>query len=422
MKQFYIIFVVTLSLMNSAMSQWVTLSSGTSINLYDVFFTDSNTGYAVGDSGIILKTINAGETWSALSSGTNYDLNSIHFPAPNIGYAVGDGYNGSVHEGIILKTIDGGTTWTATFIAIGNEVFISDVFSPDTITGYTSCSRHIIDMTYNPFIEKTMDGGTTWTYLDFVGPYIFVGSIFFTDINTGYAVGTAGHNAGVGLIAKTSDGGATWTGLSHPSSWGLTSVYFTDNNTGFIVSGKGDIQKTIDAGTNWIALSSGTTSALASVFFPDANTGYAVGHNDTNSVGTIVKTINGGTTWMELSSGTTYHLYAVHFTNTETGYVVGENGTILKTTNGGGFPLRINEKPLDKNSLKFYPTPSSDKITIETSTEGHVYIQNLNGQELLNHHISKPSAQIDINGLPVGIYFIKFINENTALVGKIIKQ
>lgn len=416
MKKFYILLFVLL-LVNEAMAQWVTLSSGTAINLNDVFFTDSNTGYAVGDSGIILKTINAGESWSALSSGTNYDLNSIHFPALNIGYAVGDGYNGSVSEGIILKTIDGGTTWTPTCIVIGNEVFISDVFFPDTVTGYTSCQRHIMDMTYAFFIEKTTDGGTIWADLPFSITYFHVNSIFFIDANTGFGVG--GDHSGHGAIIKTVDGGTTWTDLSHPSSNYLTSVYFTDNNTGYIVSGKGDIQKTIDAGTNWIALSSGTTSALESVFFPDANTGYAVGYSDTNSVGTIVKTIDGGTTWMELSSGTTNHLYAVHFTNAETGYVVGENGTILKTTNGG---VGINDHHQTADILKVYPNPTSTNISIATTVKGNLSILNLNGQQLLQQEITELLTTIDVSKLAKGIYFLKLVGEGGVQVGKIIRQ
>ena len=42
---------------------WTALSSGTTNPLYSVYFTDCNTGYAVGgdyDEGTILKTINGG--------------------------------------------------------------------------------------------------------------------------------------------------------------------------------------------------------------------------------------------------------------------------------------------------------------------------------------------------------------------------
>lgn len=53
--------MVVLFFVNGATGQWVIQNSGTKKNLNSVFFTDVNTGYAVGDSGIILKTTNGGE-------------------------------------------------------------------------------------------------------------------------------------------------------------------------------------------------------------------------------------------------------------------------------------------------------------------------------------------------------------------------
>ena len=69
-----------------------------------------------------------------------------------------------------------------------------------------------------------------------------------------------------------------------------------------------------------------------------------------------------------------------------------------------------------------FPNPSSDKINIEFSAEGHLSILNLNGQEIMNKPILKKSTQIDISSLPVGIYFFRFRNENTVQVRKIIKE
>jgi hypothetical protein len=146
--------------------------------------------------------------------------------------------------------------------------------------------------------------------------------------------------------------------------------------------------------------------------------GFSVG-----SGGNVNKTIDGGTAWVILESGISYWgLNAVHFPGTDTGYIAGEHGTILKTTNGGGFPAGVNNQPSTTNSLKIYPNPSSDKITIETSAKGHISIQSLNGQELLNLPISKPSTQFDITNLPVGVYFMKLTNEKTVQIGKIIKE
>jgi len=70
-------------------------------------------------------------------------------------------------------------------------------------------------------------------------------------------------------------------------------------------------------------------NTLSSVWFTDANTGYAVG-GDYGIGGTILKTLDGGITWSTLSIGTTNQLHSVTFADANNGFAVGENGTILK--------------------------------------------------------------------------------------------
>ena len=72
--------------------------------LESVFFTDSNTGYAVGNAGTILKTADGGVTWSIYSSGPINQLNSVFFTDANTGFAAGTGSTGD----LILKTSDAG--------------------------------------------------------------------------------------------------------------------------------------------------------------------------------------------------------------------------------------------------------------------------------------------------------------------------
>jgi photosystem II stability/assembly factor-like uncharacterized protein len=72
--------------------------------LFDINFPISNTGlvgYAVGDAGVILKTINAGDSWQQQQGGTILKLNKVHFIDLDYGIAVGE-------NGIILRTTTGG--------------------------------------------------------------------------------------------------------------------------------------------------------------------------------------------------------------------------------------------------------------------------------------------------------------------------
>jgi photosystem II stability/assembly factor-like uncharacterized protein len=267
----------------------------------------------------------------------------------------------------------------------------------------------------NGVIFKTIDGGTNWMEQPSGTPSdCILYSVFFINEDTGFAVG--GKMYYWGLILKTTNGGTEWTTIQESNTDAFTSVYFTDANTGYVVGGWRQLLKTIDGGTNWTNCYE-PFAYFHSVYFTDANTGYVVGEE-----GVIIKTTDGGTNWMEQPSGTGLNLNSVYFTDTNTGYVVGDSGTILKTTNGGGYPVGVNNQPSTSNSLKIYPNPSSDKIILESSAGGDLSILNLNGKELLKQTITKPATQIDISSLPFGVYYIRFRNENTVQVEKIIKQ
>ena len=117
MKKLTLIICLTL-VSGFAFSQWI--EQKTSDILYSIYFPDANTGYAVGGhhslSGktdpnqIILKTIDGGKSWVSLSSWSNdslqsvFPLYSVYFTNINTGYAVGSG-------GGIIKTTDGGKNW-----------------------------------------------------------------------------------------------------------------------------------------------------------------------------------------------------------------------------------------------------------------------------------------------------------------------
>jgi photosystem II stability/assembly factor-like uncharacterized protein len=79
-------------------SQYSTSSSGL---LYSVCFANEATGYVAGQSGMILKTTDAGTNWSVQNSGSLNSLISVSFANQDTGYVVGS-------TGLILKTTNGG--------------------------------------------------------------------------------------------------------------------------------------------------------------------------------------------------------------------------------------------------------------------------------------------------------------------------
>jgi photosystem II stability/assembly factor-like uncharacterized protein len=406
MKNFYI-FLIGVFMVNGAMAQWVPQNSGTTKTLYCVTFTEKNTGFAVGDSGTILKTTDGGTNWGTQESGTIERLISVHFPSIDTGWVVG-------HNGTILKTIDGGNSWHKSTYG-GN---FSSVYFINGNIGYIGSSGISY---FGDAVYKTSDGGSTWNIVSQYYPSVN-GSISFLNPDTGCFFRRTFVNLTVrSELIKTTDGGGTWSSfiiLESDSNW-VTAVYFTDYNTGYAVGGGNDktIFKTLDGGITWSCQYFGQAE-FASVHFPSPSIGYTVGKQ-----GLIMKTNNSGATWANQLSGTGNYLMSVFFTDDTTGYIVGNGGTILKTTFGGGVGLNeIVDKPIH---LTIFPNPSSTQLTIETSAlpfKSQLSILNLNGQEVLTRQITESKTQLNVSNLPSGVYFVRFTGEKTVQVGKFVKQ
>ena len=156
-------------------------------------------------------------------------------------------------------------------------------------------------------------------------------SVFFTDVNNGWAVGLVHNPHGRGQLQHTTDGGTTWETQTNSTERYLFDVFFLDANTGWVSGSFDNILHTTDGGTTWITQrddSSGTQ--LGSIFFIDVNNGWATGYG-----GVILHTTDGGTTWESQDSGTTVYLRSVSFVDASNGSIVGDHGVILHTTNGG---------------------------------------------------------------------------------------
>jgi photosystem II stability/assembly factor-like uncharacterized protein len=95
--------------------------------LNGIHMLNSLTGWAVGASGLILKTTDGGSTWASQTSGTTTNLRSVHFVDASQGWAVGA-------SGLILRSTDGGASWTPETSGVSTE--LRRVFFVNANTGY----------------------------------------------------------------------------------------------------------------------------------------------------------------------------------------------------------------------------------------------------------------------------------------------
>lgn len=331
-------------------STWNFAMCPSSLDITSIHFTNATTGFGFGSGSVYIKTTDAGQTWNEFSIGvgsvnqyfdadmtangnlhavgtygamirstnsgssfisqpfvTEHSITDIEFLNVSTGYAVA-GFG----EGDILKTTDAGETWVSQVSSYTLPLY--GIAFTSSETGYLAGSINI---------KKTTNGGTNWVDVYTSNQNEIFGDIFFTNINTGYAVGSYGK------LLKTTNAGSSWNSSTIPNAGTfLNSIFFVNDNTGYVVGGESKSLKTTDAGVTWevMNITSGFLN-LNNIFFSDINTGYA-------SHGTgIFKTTNGGSTWFQLGTPTGGY-NNVQFRNNY-GYAIAGDGKIIKSIDGG---------------------------------------------------------------------------------------
>ncbi len=280
---------------------WKALPSPTFNSLNSIYFINDSIGYACGNQGTVIKTVNGGNSWSVLSDSSIIDLNNIKFIDYQRGFIVGE-------KGTILLTSDAGKNWqknlwdtTVTFFKI--------YFLKDNIVGFIVGA--------NGTILKTNDSGKTWYQVNTPTKDLLY-SISFSNDYDGIAVGWNG------TILNTSDQGKTWILEKHLTDKYLKDAAFANDKDGIIVGGTGEVLRSQNSGKDWEKINLNTFSGLFSVFFTDDNRGFILGNK-----GEIWISNDSGKNWKLTNSGVYVSLTAVSETPSKKIFVAGYNGLIL---------------------------------------------------------------------------------------------
>jgi photosystem II stability/assembly factor-like uncharacterized protein len=290
-------------------------SNASGADLHGVFFlADGRTGWAVGDAGRIVRTLDAGDIWTLRVSGTSFNLRGVWFTSALEGWAVG--FNGTV-----LQSTNGGTSWRRlTNIPVSDNLM--DVFFATPDTGWVVGG--------NGAILRTFDRGDTWTLFR-VPSTGTLQSVAFAGTRHGWAVGDNG------VIAGTHDRGLSWFRVPAITADDLTGVSRVSVDSAFAAGAQGVTPRAIPGPDSvaWQLLSAGANNQLEGIHYPTARTGYAVGFN-AGVGGAVLRTDDGGVTWLPQVSHTQARLYDVFFVDLLRGWAVGSGGVIIHTARGGG--------------------------------------------------------------------------------------
>ncbi|TDB63751.1 YCF48-related protein [Arundinibacter roseus] len=367
-------------------------------NVSDLFFTDSQTGYAVGQlykrvfaqygvsGGGIFQTKDGGQTWLLIYENvSNGYPRSIAFSSSSQGYVVGSG-------GLMLRVADSdsistpfpertflplhtvGGTPQRVFAAGGTPRRTESGVHPDskavTLTmeagmpwvknetqvnipggnflisnGYTVRQ---IKFKNNQFgwrvgfgvLATTTNGGETWQTLfgNTQPPTFVIDKAYFQTVNSGFYISRDPAFGGASLY-RFSGASRTPVPISYidtpDNNTGMLDLQFINDNVGFITTSNGKLIKTIDGGNSWSVQLVRAGKSLQRCFFVNDRIGWVISND-----GVILKTQNGGQSWTQQTSGVSTSLNGIYFLSEQVGYIVGVEGLILKTNDGGSSWIR----------------------------------------------------------------------------------
>lgn len=292
--------IVLMAIMNCFLSfaqTWKDISPSVSgLNddvFYSIYFVDTNIGYVCGSGGRLYKTINAGSSWSEISlssSFRNIVFKSIHFIDKSTGFIVGT-------KGTILKTTNGGVSWYPFDIKVPTigERDLTDVHVIDAnsiwLTGSCGFVGHYFNGAFSPvgsLKENLEQIHVTATEAWAVGTQGGFYRIHLTQHNATRLSGSShAHLFGIAqnavkppLVIGMADTLYVSDGSKKPFpqlKW--SRAIFNVGNIFFVAGEKGKVQRFEDLGTNWKDISIPNGSNIKSMYFVNDNVGYVCGTN-----------------------------------------------------------------------------------------------------------------------------------------------
>lgn len=171
---------------------WSLQVAGFAGRLAGIYFINDSLGWAAGDGGLVLSTMNGGRWWNEQQTNVSSYLADVGFFTPKVGICVGD-------SGRILRSTDGGVHWTMVRSDPPTDIF--KVFISNDSVGYVAGGPYSSSGPAD-YIHRTTDAGKTWTnqIVDVPAGTMFEDICFVND-SVGWAVG---HH---GVIVHTTDGG-----------------------------------------------------------------------------------------------------------------------------------------------------------------------------------------------------------------------
>lgn len=407
---------------------WTEQTSNTDQWLNDIHFVDDLTGWAVGDNGAIVATVDGGETWTPQLSKTFEKLRSVFFLNKSQGWAVG-----GTTKLTLLNTYDGGSSWNPLPNNINEEAFLTGIQFHDGLNGFA----------ISPYaVYYTEDGGAHWdkgVNHSTIASGFNVRDLHVISDTSAFLCGNYKPSTGSlkpGVFENITSSEGLWmpqAAAEFDTDDELMSIYFTDAMKGFTGGRKGKIYTMEAEGANfpgaWSLNFDPKNGWIRSLDFSDDMHGMFNTSNEeaSTTIALIYHTYNGGTSW----SSSPDRIPGMELATLSTpmagmAWMAGSKGQIYKGTSK--YPVSVNEEI--KADFSVMPNPFRSSLMIK-SPEAHkevlLNLFNYTGQLVESVFVGDFQYSYEVEGLDhleSGVYFLKLKSADGRLnsTQKIVKN
>ena len=205
-------------------------------DLHDLSMVGLNL-WAVGQNGTILYSGDGGVSWRQQNIGLTTDLQGVHFLNASDGWAVGA-------SGLIVHSSDGGASWGAQNSGVTTDLQAIRMFAD---------GLHGVAVGAAGTLLTSADGGSSWSpHAGLVPDWVTLHDVHVEGANA-WVVGDGDH------LLVSSNQGASWSVKKVGTNEDLLEVEFASGQSqiGWVAGRDGGLARTSDGGANWPWRSSG---------------------------------------------------------------------------------------------------------------------------------------------------------------------
>jgi photosystem II stability/assembly factor-like uncharacterized protein len=427
-------------------------SNSVHVDIHDIkFFPGSSNSFLLACDGGIYKTTDAGTTWTDISNNLEIaEQYSIGLSATNPNLFITGWQDNNVNIA--------GSPWICTYSGDGMTCFID----------YSNNSNMYSEAEYASFAAST-DGGNSWNSIG-------SGITEFGSWNTPWLQDPQNSStlfAGLDNIWKSTDQGNTWSQIS---TWGVNNVVAlavapSDDNYIYATDGA-SMRLTTDGGNSWsniTGLLPVASASISNITVDRYNSSHVwVTFSGWVAAAKVYESTNAGSSWTNISTGLpnlpvnciavqpgTDGIYVgtdigVYYQdNTTSGWVPYNTGlpnvevfdlklyqdnSLLAATFGRGtwqtptyssVSTSTNNLPVDNNSVKVYPNPTTGNVQLVFDGPAGLYqinVVNILGQTVYTNNINSTghyNGNVDLSGNQEGMYIITITGANTKIEKKV---